>query len=188
MRAVRLSAAAALLGFGLGAVGAAAQSRFALTDPLDVFAVATLAAIQPDSIGLNTEFCGLIGRNEAGELVSTEPLRGVRDGCLPPPDPPGLDVLATWHTHGGWSVEYDGEVPSVIDLRGDIEDGLEGYVATPGGRVWRNRARFGVAVLICGTGCVTPDPAYRPCPAFPPGRKYDLKALERRSKDDPGYC
>ena len=134
--------------------------------------------IQPQSIAEEREFCGLIGVDASGNFVATEPVRGRKSSCLPP-DPRFADfeVLASWHTHGAWDPDFLTEVPSFDDMRTDIEDGTDGYIATPGGRFWYVDARNQIARQICGRGCLIPDPGYRPDPTFPVRDTYTLDDL-----------
>ena len=134
--------------------------------------------IQPRSIAEGREYCGLIGRDSDGALVATEPVRGRLSSCLPPdPALANFQVLASYHTHGAWHPAYLTEVPSFDDIRTDIEDNTDGYIATPGGRFWYVDARNQVARQICGRGCLIADPAYQPDPTFPISTTYTLDDL-----------
>ena len=166
----------------------AAQTRDALTDPLDRFAAAFFDMLQPISIGDGVEYCGLFIRDASGRLVATPPRRGTPDSCQAEDDPEGADVLATYHTHGAYDRDADTEVPSVDDLEGDIDEEIDGYIATPGGRLWLNDAADRRSYLLCGPGCVVADPDYRPCPAFPPGNDHTVDSLKARAVNDTGEC
>ncbi|WP_299693128.1 DUF4329 domain-containing protein [uncultured Tateyamaria sp.] len=134
--------------------------------------------IQPTSITDRREYCGLIGVDAGGSFVATEPVRGRVSSCLPP-DPRFADfqVLASYHTHGAWDPDYYTEVPSFDDMRTDIEDGTDGYIATPGGRFWYVDARNQIARQVCGRGCLIADPAYRSDPDDPVSATYTLDDL-----------
>lgn len=115
--------------------------------------------IQPVSIADRREYCGLIGINGEGQFTATEPRKGRESSCLPPSlDRANMTVIASYHTHGAYDHEYLTEVPSFDDMRTDIEDGTDGYVATPGGRLWYIDARAREARMICGVGCLVRDP------------------------------
>ena len=88
--------------------------------------------------------------------------------------------VASFHTHGRHSDQYDGEVPSTIDIQSDIASGLDGYIATPGGRLWFIDHEQGVARLACGPGCLTQDPSYVPCPGDTIASSYTIEELTRR--------
>ena len=134
--------------------------------------------IQPESIAQDREYCGLIGIDAAGALIATEPRRGRVSSCLPPnPNAVGFVVVASYHTHGASSLEYLTEVPSFDDMRTDIEDDTDGYVATPGGRMWYVDARNRVARQICGLNCLIPDPNHIEDPDFPVEATYTLEDL-----------
>ncbi|MEO0767012.1 MAG: DUF4329 domain-containing protein [Pseudomonadota bacterium] len=134
--------------------------------------------IQGQSIAEDREYCGLIGIDEAGNYVATEPRRGRTATCLPPnPAFADFTVLASYHTHGSFNTEYFNEIPSFDDMRTDIEDGTDGYISTPGGRMWYVDARAQVAYQICGPNCLVPDPEHRDDPAFPVQQTYTLDDL-----------
>lgn len=165
-----------------------AQSRSELSDELDLFAVAHFDKVQPLSIRDKVEYCGLFGIDASGRIAATKALRGERDSCDPGIEPPGFDVLASYHTHGAYSRDADSEVPSVDDLLGDFEEDIDGYIATPSGRVWLNLVEEELSFQLCGKGCVTADPAFRPCPAFLPGEEYTVETLRMREERDTGEC
>jgi hypothetical protein len=156
---------------------------------LDEFAAAHLDSIQPTSFAENVEFCGYYGLDADQQIVASPPTRGERDSCFPAdPQAEMVEILASYHTHGAYTMEADIEVPSPDDLIGDIDEGIDGYIATPGGRLWLNNAAEEVAVQLCGPGCITADPAFRECSAFMPGEEYTLDGLQQRGEDDPGTC
>lgn len=134
--------------------------------------------IQPASFAARREYCGLIGVDAAGNFIATEPVKGRVSSCLPP-DPRFADfqVLASYHTHGAWHPDYLTELPSFEDMRTDIQDGTDGYIATPGGRFWYVDARNRLARQICGRGCLVSDPGYQPDPDFPVSGTYTLDDL-----------
>lgn len=121
----------------------------------------TLSSIQAKSFTQNREYCGLIGRNAEGTLLATRPRKGREDSCLPrlffQRD---IEVLASYHTHGGQLSGQTVELPSSYDLQADAEEEIFGFVSTPGGRFWvteplKNRVR-----MLCDAGCLPQDPAY----------------------------
>ncbi|MEZ5667561.1 MAG: DUF4329 domain-containing protein [Alphaproteobacteria bacterium] len=173
----------------LAATSAAAQDDDDLYEELDAFAAAHLSGIQPMSFDADVEFCGYYGLDADQQIAATPPTRGERDGCLPA-DPPAdwSELLASWHTHGAYTLDADIEVPSVDDLLGDIAEGVDGYIATPGGRLWLNVYDEGVSVLLCGPGCIVADPDFHECAAFMPDDEYDVQSLQQRAADDPGSC
>lgn len=164
------------------------QARQALTDELDIFAAEYLASIQQRSFRDGVEYCGLFGYDADGNLVATPARRGDRDSCEPEIGPEDLDVIASYHTHGRYSPDSDTEAPSVSDLSNDIEEDIDGYVATPGGRLWVNLVEQQLSVLLCGPGCLPVDPAFRECPAFRPANEYTLQELRDRAAEDTGEC
>lgn len=167
---------------------ATAQSRASLADGLDIFAATFFDSLQPVSIKGGVEYCGLFIRDAGGGFVATTPRAGDADSCQPEDDPDGVEVLASYHTHGAYDRDADTEVPSWDDLDSDIEEEIDGYIATPGGRLWVNDAAAERSILLCGEGCVTADPEYRTCPAFPPGNEHTLESLRDRAENDTGDC
>ncbi len=156
-------------------------------DDLDVFAVAFLNDLQPISISQGVEYCGYFGLDANGNIAATQPHRGLPDSCFPA-WPNHLELLASYHTHGSYTMDADIEVPSVEDLWGDMEEEVDGYVATPGGRVWLNLFDERITFQLCGRNCIAADPNFRPCQAFLPLEEYTLQGLQARAANDPGYC
>lgn len=153
------------------------------------FAAARLDAMQPRSFAENVELCAIIFENDTGALGSSPVRAGDEATCdLRYFDEPGMAPVATIHTHAAFSAEYDSEVPSVLDLQGDIGEGFDGYIATPGGRLWRNDANTGRAVLVCGEGCLTSDPAYRACRDDTIAQSYTLAQLAARARRPVAEC
>lgn len=134
---------------------------YAQSNDLIDAAKTTLADIQNNSFAANREYCGMIGRNEAGQLVITRPRKGRRDSCLPRPFRTNdIKVLASYHTHGSYDFDADAEVPSVDDFDADRDEGVLGFVATPGGRFWMLDPERGTIRQICGIGCLPKDPDF----------------------------
>lgn len=145
------------------------------------YARATLNSIQEQSIARNREYCGYIGVDSFGRFLATTPVRGRESRCRPKSPRGDFLVLASYHSHGGFSEVYDSEVPSYEDLTTDILEEIDGYVATPGGRMWYVDARRKEARLVCGPNCLLSDPAYRDEVLDPLRTRYTLEDLARRS-------
>lgn len=159
------------------ALPAAAQMRELVVDDVDRFMLEHFDRIQPKSISEDIEYCGLVGFGPTGTLAVTEH-RGTEDGCEMGEAPKGFSALATWHTHGAFQGEANSEVPSPDDLSGDIALELDGYISTPGGRVWLNLWAEGLTFQLCGRGCVKSDPLARQCPSLVPAVEYTLEGLK----------
>lgn len=135
------------------------QASFAPpADQADAFAISYLNSIQRRSFAEHRELCGYFVLTPSGEIAATPPVPGDMATCSQAA--PGTDVFASYHTHGAFDDGYDNEVPSPEDLLADFHFGIDGYVSTPGGRVWRAEYDVQAALLICGQGCVAVDPAY----------------------------
>ncbi|WP_152613033.1 DUF4329 domain-containing protein [Tateyamaria sp. ANG-S1] len=142
------------------------------------FATDLFNDLQVRSIDEGREYCGLIGVDASGDYVATTARRGTAISCLPPQGA-GSDVtvLASYHTHAAYDPDYLTEIPSFDDMRTDIEDGTDGYIATPGGRLWYIDARAQEARLICGAGCLVSDVRFEEDPNFPVRNRYTLQDL-----------
>lgn len=162
------------------AVGAIVMSPRPLpqTEAEIAFAAELFNGLQGPSINEAREFCGLIGVDAAGQFVATRARRGGASSCLPPQTAgPGITVLASYHTHGAYNPDFLTEIPSFDDIRTDIEDDTDGYIATPGGRLWYVDARAKEARLICGAMCLVSDVRFEEDPAFPVRSRYTLQDL-----------
>jgi len=154
------------------------QRALARTDSEVAFVSRLFNDIQGRSISEDREYCGLIGIDDTGNYVASKPRKGRTATCLPPsPDSMGFVVLASYHTHGSSSPDYFTEIPSFDDMRTDIKDGTDGYIATPGGRMWYVNARQRIARQICGLNCLIPDPDHREDPDYPVQQTYTLDEL-----------
>ena len=139
----------------IGPTPLAAQDR-ALVD----LATRTLASLQDISFRKQREYCGFLGYSSSGELVATPAQAGTRDSCSAE-FPDDIAVIASFHTHGAFDDGYYNEVPSDLDLRSDAEFFLDGFVSTPGGRLWYVDGRKLETFQICGTGCLPVAPGFR---------------------------
>ncbi len=174
-----------------------ADDRNDLLDELDLFAAGHLDKVQPRSFADNVEYCGLFGIDAYGRLVASDARRGLADNCEPPYAPASWsEVLASYHTHGAYEAASqsesdtlsDSEVPSLTDLEADIDEGVDGYVATPGGRLWFNDIEQEVAYQLCGLGCLKADPKFRACAADRPREEYTLDGLAEREDTPAAEC
>lgn len=119
-----------------------------------------LAPLQARSFEAGREFCGIIGVTETGQLIASRPRRGRVDSCRPRTPRRAEDLIASFHTHGSFDPEADSEIPSVDDVYADMDEGLDGWVSTPGGRLWFIDGQSGTIRQICGIGCLPQDPAF----------------------------
>jgi len=144
------------------------------------FVKTALTPVQEKSIAQNREYCGFVGLNIRGDYIVSEPNKGRAGHCDIKEPPLGLRVLASYHTHGAYSKKFDSEIPSSDDLLGDIESGIDGYILTPGGRLWYNDHEREQAVLLCGQGCISADPDFIADQEFPVAESYTPNELEAR--------
>lgn len=145
---------------------------------------AILAQLQGRSFAENREYCGYIGRLPGGAYSATDVTRGRVHSCLSRgSEDRFVEVTASFHTHGGFDRSADSEVPSVNDVMGDMSEGVNGYVATPGGRLWYIDGRSGTVRQICGLGCMGQDPRFVPGDAGPVAQSYSLRQLQQRESN-----
>lgn len=147
-----------------------------------------LDRVQTLSIREGVEYCGYFGFYTGGPLTGTSPKRGRVDSCEPNNPPPSFTILASYHTHGSYTMDADTEVPSVDDLQADIQERIYGYIATPSGRVWLNDPIHKESVMLFGPGSVVSDPNFRRCQNFAPKTQYTIPQLRQRAANDQGDC
>lgn len=118
------------------------------------------ARLQPVSFRENVEYCGYVGLDHDGRLVASPATRGDEGSCLFEEPTEIAVITASYHTHGAYSPDYYNEVPSGDDMEGDEEEGIDGWVATPGGRLWYIDTEDMIARQVCGIGCLSADPGF----------------------------
>ena len=157
--------------------------RSAEDEQLRAAARQILTGLQSRSFKTGREFCGLLGRNEDGAIVSTRPRKGNADDCLPNEfRGRGITALASYHTHGAYDHEADSEVPSFEDLSADIGEGLIGFIATPGGRLWVNLPHRSMSFQLCGLRCLPQDRHFHAGDWGLIRDKYTLRQLKQRQQ------
>ncbi|MEM6306988.1 MAG: DUF4329 domain-containing protein [Pseudomonadota bacterium] len=109
----------------------------------------------------NREYCGYFGFDANDNIVATPATKGQKDSCLADDPSEDLVLFASYHTHGAFAPDVPAEFPSTSDLEGDESEGVDGYVATPGGRLWYIDGQDMIASQICGIGCLAQDPAFQ---------------------------
>ncbi len=144
------------------------------------FAMALMQSMNRHSITYNREVCGYILRDQAGRLSSSKSSWGGRDSCAMMDAPAGMRIISSWHTHAAFDPRYDNEVPSTIDVEGDMGRGTNGWVATPAGRLWFIDGQTGVMRQVCGKNCLPADPYVVSEPHPEAAKTYTLDQLYRR--------
>jgi Domain of unknown function (DUF4329) len=155
------------------------RSQAQTTEETD-FIRKVFAKIQPFSIRVNREYCGYIGRDEQGNLVATPALIGDESSCERRTPGRLATVVASYHTHAAFSPDFYNEVPSEQDVENDAEDGIDGYVATPGGRLWHIDGATKVVTLVCDLSCLPADPAFDRDDSGPIAKSYTFPQLTKR--------
>lgn len=166
------------------AIATAGFGQDSRTDPApdEIAAVkARLAPLQLLSFATDREYCGYLIRGRGGALGFTDMVRGGHDGCTPLIPMSHIDLVASVHTHGAYDPSVPAEFPTVLDMESDRRERVNGYVATPGGRLWHIDSRRMVAHQVCGLGCLPQDPDFRAGDDGDIAQSYtykDLQALE----------
>lgn len=174
--------------------GCGATSAKFQTDPQESFsivdraAVSILTNVQQRSFNENREFCGVLGYDDTGTLRASAPMMGDRDGCVPHYSSKIVVVLASYHTHGAASEIADTEAPSATDIIADLSEGIDGYIATPGGRLWKISHDDKTAKLLCEKGCVPRDPRHLDCATKRPESSYTTHTLFERANAHHSAC
>lgn len=132
----------------------------ATTSDVNAFATVVLDRLQPRSISESREYCGIILRADDGTLYTSPIVSGTEYAC----EMPSVigTVVATFHTHGSYSPDFENELPSTSDVMGDFSQRIDGYVSTPAGRVWLNDYSERQVILLCGPDCISADPNNNP--------------------------
>jgi len=154
-----------------------------LTQDQDLIRAAkqVLTTLQVRSFRAGREFCGLLGRDSDGRIISTRPKRGRLDSCLPNEfRNPDVTPLASFHTHAAYDEDADSEVPSFEDLSADIAEGLVGFVATPGGRFWISDPVKQRVTQLCGLRCLPQDRLFQQGDWGNIAKSYSLRQLKQR--------
>ncbi len=156
---------------------------------LTAFAKTKLDDLQEQSFAGNREYCGLIFEDDEGTLSVSDISAGSTSACSFSWQVPfGLYAIASFHTHGGFDRDYDGEAPSLLDLETDFDERIDGFISTPGGRLWHIDWDVEIATQVCGENCLSQDPKYEPCDGFLPEQEYSLAELRERARSDSGEC
>ncbi|MGB6229845.1 MAG: DUF4329 domain-containing protein [Litorimonas sp.] len=139
-----------------------------------------LTPVQEMSLEEGLEFCGFIGLDENGEFATGLTTRGEAHFCEPVFNYFDYDfhVLANYHTHGSSSVEHETETPSFVDMYATHLAGQDGYVVTPGGRLWYMDGQAITAELLCGARCMPFDPDHVDDFDFEVGDVFDTDEFE----------
>lgn len=136
-----------------------------------------LEAVQLLSFATRLEYCGYLLETADGTRAFTDMIRGHTDGCTPPAPRDGRRAVASIHTHGAYDRDVPAEFPTVLDMESDRREGVMGYVATPGGRLWYIDSRAMVTWQICGLGCLPQDPNFHAGDDGVIAPRYSLQAL-----------
>jgi len=143
------------------------------------YVLSVLDELQAASFADGREYCGYVLLSPLGHFDKTERRKGHEGSCRPKSPPNDYDILASFHTHGAYSVEYESEYPSRDDVLADMSEGNDGYVSTPGGRVWYVDGATGLSSLLCDRGCVRADPKFVTDGIAPEmGRDYAMDDLD----------
>jgi hypothetical protein len=146
------------------------------------FVSSLLAGLNRTSFAQNTEICGYMGRDPQGNLFTTLNAPGLEAECILPTPPANMTLLASYHTHGTYSPEYDSEFPTTTDMESDRAANIDGYISTPGGRLWHVDSDTMTVTELCGVGCLPMDPGYRPDEAGRITTHYTYAGLQQHER------
>lgn len=118
-----------------------------------------LRSLQGPSFSKEREYCGFIGYDSNGVLRASDPVPGTQATCYSE-IPRNFAVTASYHTHGDFDAGYINEIPSDIDIEGDAELRINGYVSTPGGRLWFVDTQRMEIRQLCTVGCLPVAPGF----------------------------
>lgn len=138
-----------------------------------------LTLLQPLSFEKKREYCGYVGYNEKGVMTASAPVAGTRDSCAAA-FPRNLAITASYHTHGDFDVGYFNEVPSDVDMEGDKQFYMNGYVATPGGRLWYIDTQAMKTWQVCGISCLPVAQSFRKGRAGAIAQSYSYAELREK--------
>jgi len=160
-------------------------------EKLDQVAEAALDNAQSLSLKHNREYCGYIAFDGADRLRFTAPLKGSVETCTPPDVPYSWELIASYHTHGALDpnepdVSY--ELPSGDDLRGDMDEGVDGYLATPGGRFWFIDTLDEVVIMLGGVGYFEPDRHFEQDQECGPWAEHTFEEIFLMEEEEIGPC
>ncbi|MGL1920297.1 MAG: DUF4329 domain-containing protein [Hyphomicrobiales bacterium] len=139
------------------------------------------SSIQQRTFDANREYCGHVGLDKDGYYITTEAKKGEEDSCLADDAPEGFESFASYHTHGAFSIDADSERPSTTDLEADIYEEVDGYIATPGGRIWFNDSVKQISTMLC-ENCVMMDPNFDESQLDPVKKSYTVEQLKARDE------
>ncbi len=138
-----------------------------------------LSAAQLLSFEANREYCGYLGRLPDGTITTTDLVRGGHDGCTPVFAEDEMELSASLHTHGAYDPSVPAEFPTSLDIASDAREGVNGFVSTPGGRLWFIDGTRKVATQLCGLGCLPQDPFFRAGDDGVIRQSYTIRQLRR---------
>ena len=141
------------------------------------FVFETMKDVQFLSFQNNREYCGYFGYVN-GEFAASRIAKGRKASCRAYVPADDFQAVASFHTHGRYSRFYNSEIPSTDDLLTDNEEGVDGFMATPGGRLWFINGEDMVAEIICDLKCLPQDERFRPDLELQVQDTYTLDELE----------
>ena len=143
------------------------------------FAYQLFHDLNAQSINVNREFCGYFYRDNHGQLMATKPAKGGTHSCLSQPPDGQVRVIASYHTHAAYDFSSFNEYPSDVDMEGDFDSRLHGYISTPGGRLWFVDFESRMARQLCGYRCLPFDRRYREARADRPKKSVTLGYIKK---------
>jgi hypothetical protein len=143
-----------------------------------------LSRAQHLSFATEREYCGYLGHGPDGTLSFSAMARGGRDGCTPEAPQANLTLVASLHSHGAYHPDVPAEFPTALDIESDAREGVNGYISTPGGRLWYIDVTALAAFQLCGPGCLPQDPDFHAGDHGLIRKFYSLHTLRRMERSD----
>lgn len=143
-----------------------------------------LGRVQHLSFATEREYCGYLGYGPDGTLLFTSMMRGGHDGCTPEIPDSAIKLVASMHSHGAYHPDVPAEFPTSLDMESDVREGVDGYVSTPGGRLWFIDSSAGITIQLCGPGCLPQDPDFHAGDDGAIRKRYSLSDLRRMERPE----
>lgn len=160
-------------------------------EQLSGVAETALTKAQALSLRNNREYCGYIAFDDRGQLRFTAPLKGEVESCEPPYVADEWELVASYHTHGAIDPDepdFTFELPSSDDIRADIDEDIDGFLATPGGRFWFIDTIEEVVFQIGGIGYFRKDENFTPDVGCEPWEEHSFDEIYRMEDEELGPC
>ncbi|MBS9716565.1 DUF4329 domain-containing protein [Pseudohalocynthiibacter aestuariivivens] len=143
------------------------------------FVLEIFQTLNQRSVEIDREFCGFLYYDGRGQIAATRASKGGTHSCMPVRPDGDYVIFSSYHTHAAYDPNSLNEYPSAQDVEGDFANRHNGYVATPGGRLWFIDFKKQIARQICDYRCLPFDSSYREPRRERPKSAVTLHELQR---------